>query len=520
MAEDSHAIGIDLGTTYSCVAAWQADHVEILVNDHGNRTTRSYVTFTDSKRLVGDEAFNQVGRFPTNSIFDAKRLIGRRFSDETVQNDIKCWPFKVIEGRADKPMIVVNHKGEEKQFAAEDISSMVLAKMREIAESYLCSKISERNAVITVPSYFNDSQRQATLDAGKLAGLKVLRIINEPTAAAIAYGIDKKAGWFSKRNVMIFDWGGGTLDVSLLTIGHGAFDVKATAGDTHLGGEDLDNRMVNYCVEEFKTKQNVDIGGDAKALRKAKTACEKAKKALSFSFDTDIEIDSWYKGEDFHTTFTRDKFEELNMDIFNKCMEPVNKCLEDAKMDISEVDDVVLVGGSSRIPKVQELLQEVFKGKELCKSINPDEAVAYGAAVQAASLSGNVTGKLQDFTLLDVTPLSLGLECEERDSSRLYMNVVIPRNSRIPVRKTTSVTTSYDYQESVNFSIYEGESSIAKNNNFLGEFTLHGIPPAPKHVPKFNVYFETDANGVLSVSAEDMSTGQKKGIKIKRERTK
>ncbi|XP_007204781.2 heat shock cognate 70 kDa protein [Prunus persica] len=408
MAEDNHAIGIDLGTTYSCVATWQADHVEILVNDHGNRTTRSYVTFTDSKMLVGDEAFNQAGRFPTNSIFDAKRLIGRRFSDETVQSDIKRWPFKVIEGKADKPMIVIKHKGQEKLFAAEDISSMVLAKMREIAEAFHCSKISEKKAVITVPSYFNDSQRQATLKAGKLAGLNVLRIINEPTAAAIAYGIDKKAGWFKKRNVMIFDWGGGTLDVSLLTIGHGVFDVKATAGDTHLGGEDLDNRMVNYCIEEFKTKQNVDIGGDAKALRKAKIACEKAKKALSFSFDTGIEIDSWYKGEDFHTTFTRDKFEELNMDIFNKCMEPVNKCLEDAKMDISEVDDVVLVGGSSRIPKVQELLQEVFKGKELCKSINPDEAVAYGAAVQAAALSGNVTGKLQDFTLLDVTPLSLG----------------------------------------------------------------------------------------------------------------
>ncbi|VVA21823.1 Hypothetical predicted protein [Prunus dulcis] len=520
MAEDNHAIGIDLGTTYSCVATWQADHVEILVNDHGNRTTRSYVTFTDSKRLVGDEAFNQAGRFPTNSIFDAKRLIGRRFSDETVQSDIKRWPFKVIRGEADKPMIVIKHKGQEKLFAAEDISSMVLAKMREIAEAFHCSKISEKKAVITVPSYFNDSQRQATLKAGKLAGLNVLRIINEPTAAAIAYGIDKKAGWFKKRNVMIFDWGGGTLDVSLLTIGHGVFDVKATAGDTHLGGEDLDNRMVNYCIEEFKTKQNVDIGGDAKALRKVKIACEKAKKALSFSFDTGIEIDSWYKGEDFHTTFTRDKFEELNMDIFNKCMEPVNKCLEDAKMDISEVDDVVLVGGSSRIPKVQELLQEVFKGKELCKSINPDEAVAYGAAVQAAALSGNVTGKLQDFTLLDVTPLSLGIESGKDGSSELFMNVVIPRNSRIPVRMTKTVTTRYDYQESVKFPIYEGENRIARDNNFLGEFTLHGIPPAPRHVPKFNVYFDMDANGVLSVSAEDMSTGQKKGIKINGDRTK
>ncbi|KAL6273443.1 hypothetical protein ACE6H2_024135 [Prunus campanulata] len=520
MAQDNHAIGIDLGTTYSCVAVWQADHVEILVNNYGHRTTRSYVTFADNKRLVGDEAFSEAGKFPAHSIFDSKRLIGRRFSDATVQNDIKCWPFKVIEGPADKPLIVVNHNGEEKKFAAEDISSMVLAKMREIAESYLCSKTSVKNAVITVPSYFNDSQRQATIEAGKLAGLNVLRIINEPTAAAIAYGIDKKAGWFHKRNVMIFDWGGGTLDVSLLTIGDNVFDVKATAGDTHLGGEDLDNRMVNYCIQEFQRKHKVGIGENVKALRKAKIACENAKKVLSFSPDVTIEIDSWYRGEDFYTTFTRDMFEKLNMDIFEKCMEPVKRCLEDAKIDISKVDDVVLVGGSSRIPKVQELLKEVFKGKELCNSINPDEAVAYGAAVQAAALSGNVTGKLQDFTLLDVIPLSLGFECEERDSSKLFMNVVIPRNSKIPVRKTKNVTTKRDNQKSVDFSIYEGESSIAKNNNFLGKFTLDGIPPAPKFVPQFTVYFDMDANGVLGVSAEDTSTGQIKGIKIKRDRTK
>ncbi|KAL6273447.1 hypothetical protein ACE6H2_024139 [Prunus campanulata] len=514
MAEDNHAIGIDLGTTYSCVAVWQADHVEILVNDHGNRTTRSYVTFTDSKRLVGDEAFNQVGRFPTNSIFDVKRLIGRRFSDETVQSDIKRWPFKVIEGKADKPMIVVKHKGEEKQFAAEDISSMVLAKMREIAEAFHCSKISEKNAVVTVPSYFNDSQRQATIKAGKLAGLNVLRIINEPTAAAIAYGIDKKAGWFRKRNVMIFDWGGGTLDVSLLTIGHGLYDVKVTAGDTHLGGEDLDNRMVDYCVDEFKTKMKVDICGDPKALRKAKTACEKAKKALSFSFETDIEIDSWYKGEDFYTTFTRDKFEELNMDIFNKCMEPVKRCLEDAKMDISDVDDVVLVGGSSRIPKVQELLQEVFMGKELCKSINPDEAVAYGAAVQAAVLTGNMTGKLQDFTLSDVIPMSLGTEVGEED----HMSVMIPRNTKIPTKKHQIFVTVSDNQRAVTCGVFEGENEFTRDNNHLGGFTIDGIPPAPMGVAKVDVCFSIDENGILNVSAEVMSTGQKKAITINRDR--
>ncbi|XP_021829897.1 heat shock cognate 70 kDa protein-like [Prunus avium] len=519
MAEDRNAIGIDLGTTHSCVAVWQADHVEILVNGQGNRTTRSYVTFTDANRLVGDEAFNQAVRFPANSIFDAKRLIGRRFSDASVQSDVKLWPFKVIEGPEDKPMIVIRHRGEEKRFAAEDISSLVLAKMREIAENFLCSNTRVINAVITVPSYFNDAQRQATIKAGELAGLNVLRILNEPTAAAIAYGIDKKAGRH-KRNVMIFDWGGGTLDVSLLTIGHGVFEVKATAGDTHLGGEDLDNRLVNYCVQEFKKKYQVDIGGNSKALRRAKTECENAKKALSHSFESSIVIDCWYQGEDFYATFTRDEFEQMNMDIFHKCMEPVKKCLEDAKMDISDVDDVVLVGGSSRIPKVQELLQEVFKGKELCRNINPDEAVAYGAAVQAAVLTGNVTGKLEDFTLLDVTPLSLGLETMEHNSSKFYMNVVIPRNSRIPVRLKTNVTTVYDNQDAVEFPIYEGESKIAKNNHFLGKFSLEGIPPAPKGVPSFAVYFNIDANGVLSVSAEDRSTGQKEGITITRDNRK
>ena len=434
---------------------------------------------------------------------------------------MKLWPFKVIEGRADKPMIVVTHKGQEKQFAAEDISSLVLAKMREIAESYLCSKISVKNAVITVPSYFNDSQRQATIEAGKLAGLKVLCIINEPTAAAIAYGIDKKAGWFNKRNVMIFDWGGGTLDVSLLTIGHGVFDVKATSGDTHLGGEDLDNRMVNYCVEEFKRKHKVDIGGNMKALRRAKTKCEEAKKALSHCFEIDIEIDCWYEGNDFYTTFTRDKFENLNMDIFNKCMEPVKKCLEDAKMDISNVDDVVLVGGSSRIPKVQELLQEVFKGKELCRNINPDEAVAYGAAVQAAVLSGNGKGKLENFTLLDVIPMSLGVQITNVSTCDTHvMKVVIPRNTKVPVVKETTLVTIYDNQRSIRFAIYEGENTSTLSNNYLGEFSLNDIPPAPKGVPEFNVRFDIDVNGVLCVTAEEKSTGQKKGITINRDKSK
>ncbi|PRQ43358.1 putative Heat shock protein 70 family [Rosa chinensis] len=505
------AIGIDLGTTYSCVAVWQNDHVEIIVNDQGNRTTPSYVAFNETERLVGDAAFNQVIKNPTNSIFDAKRLIGRRFSDISVQNDMKLWPFKVIEGRDDKPMIVVTHEGQERQFAAEEISSMVLAKMREIAEEFLDSTV--KNAVITVPAYFSDSQRQATRNAGEFAGLKVMRIINEPTAAAIAYGLEKKAGWYSKRNVMIFDLGGGTLDVSLLTISSGVFEVKSTAGDTHLGGEDFDNRMVNYCVEEFKRKHNLDVSGNSRALRRLRNACEKAKRRLSFTSSIEVQIDCLDQGIDLYITISRAKFEQLNMDFFNKCMEPVEKCIRDANMDISQIDDVVLAGGSSRIPKVQQLLQDVFHGKKLCKSINPDEAIAYGAAVQAAILSGNGNGKLQDFNLLDVTPMSLGVETTDKN----IMCFVIPRNTRIPVNKNKTLVTRYDNQSEVLFNIFEGESESTLNNNLLGEFSLVDIPPAPKGYP-FDVCFEIDENGILSVSAEDKSTGQKKGITIMSDR--
>ncbi|XP_040364892.1 heat shock 70 kDa protein 4 isoform X2 [Rosa chinensis] len=443
---------------------------------------------------------------------DAKRLIGRRYSDASVQNDIKLWPFKVIEGPAEKPMIVVTHKGEEKQFSAEQISSMVLEKMREIAEAYLGSPV--KNAVITVPAYFNNSQRQATNDAAVTAGLNVMRIINEPTAAAIAYGLDRKGGWYSKRNVMIFDFGGGTLDVSLLTIGDGIFEVKATAGDTHLGGEDLDNRMVSYCVEEFKKKHNLDITGNFRALRRLRNACEKAKRRLSFASIVDIEIDCL----DFYTSITRAKFEQLNKDLFNKCMDPVRKCLSDATMKISNVHDVVLAGGSSRIPKVQELLKDVFKGKELCKGVNPDEAIAYGAAVQAAVLKGHQDRKLQDFALLDVTPLSLGLESRTLDTLEKYMNVLIPKNTRIPVMKSKIITTIYDNQESVVFPIYEGECRIVKENYFVGEVSLCNIPLAPKNVPKFNLCFNIDASGILRVSAEDMTTGQRKEITINSDR--
>ncbi|XP_050384570.1 heat shock cognate 70 kDa protein-like [Argentina anserina] len=500
------AIGIDLGTTNSCVAVWQNDRVEIIVNDQGNRTTPSYVAFTDTERLVGDAALYQVLKNPTNSIFDAKRLIGRRFSDNIVQIDMRMWPFKVIEGVDDKPMIVVTHEGQEILFAAEEISSMVLEKMREIAEKYLDSPV--KSAVITVPAYFSDSQRQATRNAGEIAGLKVMRIINEPTAAAIAYGLEQRAGWYGKRTVMVFDLGGGTLDVSLLNICSGVFETLATAGDTHLGGGDFDNRMVQFCVEEFKKKHSLDVSGNPRALGKLRNACEKAKMRLSFVSSVDIELDCLDQGTDFYLTFTRAKFEQLNMEFFNKCMEPVHKCLKDANMDISVVHDVVIAGGSSRIPKVKQLLRDLFKGKNLCESINPDEAIAYGAAVQAAILSGNGNGKLQYFTLLDVIPMSLGV-ARYND----VMQFVIQRNTNIPVRKNTTMYTRSDYQSKILFEVFEGESESTLYNNFLGEIMLEDIPMAPKGYP-FVVCFDVDENGILKVFAEDKSTGQKKGITI------
>ncbi|KAH9623715.1 hypothetical protein KSS87_006297 [Heliosperma pusillum] len=509
-------IGIDLGTTNSCVAIWQHNRVEIITNDQGTRTTPSCVAFTDSERLIGEAAMNQATRNPSNTIFDSKRLIGGRFSDDNIQEDIKLWPFEVENGTGsskddNKPMIIANYMGEEKKFTPEEISAMILAKMKDIAEAFLGCTV--KNAIVTVPAYFNDSQRRSTKDAGTIAGLNVVRILNEPTAAAMAYSFDTTAAKLNdaRKNVLVFDLGGGTFDVSVVAIGKGEVKVKAISGDTHLGGGDFNNQIVTYLLAEFRRKHKKDISKIPKALAKLRSASEKAKRSLSSTFQTTIEVDS-LEGVDFTATLTRARFESLNMKFFENCIDTVDKCLKDAKMGKSDVDDIVLVGGSTRIPKVQQLLQEYFDGKELCRSISPDEAVAYGAAIQAAIINGIGTSH-KDTVLVDVTPLSLGLEDGDGE-----LNSIIPRNTTIPVKTTQSWITTVDDQTAALFHVYEGERAMARDNHFLDGFEISGFPPAPKGCTEFNVCFEIDEDGILNVSAVELGSRLRNHITVTNQR--
>jgi len=496
-------VGIDLGTTYSVVGVWQGGTVEIIPNEMGNRITPSVVAFTEAERLVGDGAKNQIAENPENTVYTVKRLIGRKYQDKSVQADKKLLSFNVVGDKEGNPRVQVQYKGETKTYTPEEVSAMVLQKMKEIAETFIGKPV--KNAVVTVPAYFNDAQRQSTKDAGTIAGLNVVRIINEPTAAAIAYGLDK-AG---EKNILVFDLGGGTFDVSLLTIDEGFFEVVATNGDTHLGGEDFDNRLVSYFVQEFKTKTGKDISENARAMRRLRTACERAKRTLSTSTNTSIEIDSLYDGIDFMSKITRARFEDMCRDLFESCLKPCDKVLQDSGMTAKEVNDVVLVGGSTRIPKVQALVQEYFNGKELNKSVNPDEAVAYGAAVQAHILTGGKSSKTEGLLLLDVTPLSLGVE-----TSGGVMTVLIPRNTTIPANKSQTFSTSADNQSSVEIKVYEGERPLVMQCNCLGTFKLTGIAPASRGVPRITVSYDIDANGILTVTASDDHGGKKEAITI------
>ena len=505
-SKSSVSVGIDLGTTFSCVGIYRGGRVEIIANDQGNRTTPSFVSFTQEERLIGDAAKSMASSNPKNTVYDAKRLIGRNYNDKHMQEEMKHFSYDVVD-KNNKPVIQVEYKNETKQFTPEEISSMILYKMKEIAEAYLGEAV--KDVVITVPAYFNDSQRQATKDAGVICGLNVLRIINEPTAAAIAYGLDKTGG---AKNVLIFDFGGGTFDVSILNIDDGIFEVKATGGDTRLGGEDIDNILVNYFSGEFNKKNKVDISSNARAMRRLKTACETAKRTLSTSSVANIEIDSLFDGKDFSASLTRAKYESLCSDIFQRTMVPVEQVLKDSGYSKDEIHEIVLVGGSTRIPKIQELLSSFFNGKELNRTINPDEAVAYGAAVQAAILSGNSDEKLDSLLLLDVTPLSLGVE-----TAGEVMTAIIPRGSTVPIKKTQIFSTAADNQPGCTICVFEGERKFTKDCNQLGKFDLRGIPPMPRGTPQIEITYEVDVNGILNVSACEKSSGKSEKITIQNE---